>query len=45
MSKENILIEVKNLCKSFDLQAGFFSKKDKNVYAVNDLSFDIFRLH
>lgn len=43
MSKENILIEVKNLFKSFDLQAGFFSKKDKNVYAVNDLSFDIFR--
>lgn len=41
MDKEKILIEVKNLFKSFDLQAGFFAKKDKNVFAVNDLSFNI----
>ena len=35
------LIEIKNLCKSFDLQAGFFSKKYKNVFAVNNVSFNI----
>lgn len=35
------LIEIKNLCKSFDLQAGFFSKKDKNVFAVNNVTFNI----
>lgn len=35
------LLEVKNLCKSFDLEAGFFSKKNKKVYAVNNVSFSI----
>lgn len=39
-SKEK-LIEVKNLCKSFDLLSGAFAKKDKNVFAVNNLSLTI----
>lgn len=42
-NKNNVLIEVKNLYKSFDLQAGFFAKKDKNVFAVNNVSFSIDR--
>ncbi|MCQ2610450.1 MAG: ABC transporter ATP-binding protein [Treponema sp.] len=37
----NILISAKNLFKTFDLAAGFFAKKDKCVYAVNDVTFDI----
>ncbi|EID85226.1 oligopeptide/dipeptide ABC transporter, ATP-binding protein [Treponema sp. JC4] len=39
---ENI-IEVKNLYKQFNLEAGFFAKNKQNVYAVNDLSFDVER--
>ncbi len=39
---ENIL-EVKNLKKSFSLEAGFFAKNKKKVYAVNDVSFGIER--
>ena len=42
MANENI-IEVNNLSKTFNLEAGFFSKKKHNVYAVNDVSFSIKR--
>lgn len=42
MSKENI-IEVNNLSKTFNLEAGFFAKNKHNVYAVNDVSFSIKR--
>lgn len=42
MSKENI-IEVNNLSKTFNLEAGFFAKNKNNVYAVNDVSFAIRR--
>ncbi len=33
-----ILLETKNLRKTFSLNAGFFAKKDKNVYAVNNVN-------
>ncbi len=39
----DFVIEAKNLSKKFTLGAGFFAKKDKSVYAVNDLSFGIER--
>lgn len=42
MKNENI-IEVKNLSKTFNLEAGFFAKNKHNVYAVNDISFSIKR--
>ena len=42
MSNENI-IEVNNLSKTFNLEAGFFAKNKHNVYAVNDVSFAIRR--
>ncbi len=35
------IIEVKNLYKQFNLEAGFFAKNRQNVYAVNDVSFDV----
>ena len=35
------VISVQNLSKSFSLGAGFFSRTDKNVYAVNDVSFKL----
>lgn len=37
----NYIIEAKNLKKTFSLDAGFFAKEDKKVYAVNDVSFGI----
>ncbi|MBQ9494991.1 MAG: ABC transporter ATP-binding protein [Treponema sp.] len=37
------IIETKRLCKSFNLEAGFFARHDKTVYAVNDVSFAIER--
>ena len=40
MSNENI-ITVEHLSKHFNLEASFFSKNKKNVYAVNDVSFSI----
>ena len=40
MSNNNI-IEVKNLSKQFNLEAGFFAKNKNKVYAVNDVSFSI----
>lgn len=42
MANENI-IEVNNLSKTFNLEAGFFAKNKHNVYAVNDVSFSIKR--
>lgn len=35
------ILEVRNLYKQFNMEAGFFSKNRQNVYAVNDLSFSI----
>ena len=43
MSSSEKLIEVKDLCKSFDLFSGAFARKDKNVFAVNTVSFSINR--
>ena len=43
MSSSEKLIEVKDLCKSFDLFSGAFARKDKNVFAVNTFSFSINR--
>lgn len=40
---ENIILSVQNLYKSFSLEAGFFAKKNQNVYAVNNVSFDLAR--
>ncbi len=37
------IIEVKNLSKQFNLEAGFFAKNKNKVYAVNDVSFSIRR--
>jgi len=39
---ENI-IQVKNLSKQFNLEAGFFAKNKNKVFAVNDVSFEIKR--
>ncbi len=35
------IIEVKNLSKQFNLEAGFFAKNKNKVYAVNDVSFSL----
>lgn len=35
------ILEVRNLYKQFNMEAGFFSKNRQNVYAVNDLSFTL----
>lgn len=40
---ENIILSARNLFKSFSLEAGFFAKKNQNIYAVNDVSFDLKR--
>ncbi|MBR6914636.1 MAG: ABC transporter ATP-binding protein [Treponema sp.] len=37
------ILEARNLKKTFSLDAGFFAKNDKRVYAVNDVSFGIER--
>lgn len=39
----DLILRAENLFKSFDLEAGFFAKKDQLVYAVNDVSFDLRR--
>ena len=36
MNQDNIL-QIENLYKDFSLEAGFFSKKQKTVYAVNEV--------
>lgn len=41
--KEDNILEVKNLTKRFSLDSGFFARKDRFVYAVNDVSFCIER--
>ena len=38
-----LILRAENLFKSFNLEAGFFAKKDQLVYAVNDISFDLRR--
>lgn len=35
------MIEIKNLKKCFNLEAGFFAKEGQYVYAVNDISFSL----
>ena len=40
-TNDNNIIEVKNLSKQFNLEAGFFAKNKNKVYAVNDVSFSI----
>ena len=40
MEQESI-IQVKSLYKEFNLEAGFFERNKKTVYAVNDVSFTI----
>lgn len=40
---ENTILSAQNLYKTFSLEAGFFAKKNQNVYAVNDVSFDLSR--
>lgn len=39
MSKN--ILSVSHLSKTFSMEAGFFSRNKKTVYAVNDVSFDI----
>jgi oligopeptide/dipeptide ABC transporter ATP-binding protein len=37
------ILEARNLKKTFSLDAGFFARNDRKVYAVNDVSFGIER--
>ncbi len=39
--EENKILLVQNLSKTFSLEAGFFAKNKKTVYAVNDVSFAV----
>lgn len=39
----NKIIQAESLSKQFALDAGFFAKQNKHVYAVNDVSFEITR--
>lgn len=39
----DIIIQAQNLTKKFPLDSGFFSRQDRFVYAVNDVSFEIER--
>lgn len=41
MDRDEVLLEVKNLSKQFNVEAGFFSRNKKVVYAVNDVSFNV----
>lgn len=41
--KAEPILKVQNLTKQFNLEAGFFSKNKKTVYAVNDVSFELER--
>ena len=38
---KEIALKVSGLTKQFSLEAGFFAKNKKTVYAVNDVSFEI----
>lgn len=42
MEKDTIL-KIENLYKDFNLEAGFFAKKEKTIYAVNNLSLSLKR--
>ena len=37
------ILKVEGLSKDFSLEAGFFQKNKKTVYAVNDVSFSLER--
>lgn len=39
----NRILEIKNLFMDFNLNAGFFARNEKRVYAVNDISFSLER--
>ena len=39
----DFILEARNLKKTFSLDAGFFARNDRKVYAVNDVSFGIER--
>lgn len=41
--KKDLIIQIKNLTKKFSLESGFFARKDKFVYALNNVSFEIER--
>ena len=43
MNTELPLLDVRNLSKRFNADAGFFAREGKFVYAVNDVSFSIAR--
>ena len=35
------ILKAENISKTFAMEAGFFSKNKKNVYALNDVSFSL----
>lgn len=41
MEQAKTILKVQNLTKQFNLEAGFFAKNKKTVYAVNDVSFEL----
>ena len=41
--EKDIILKIENLYKDFNLEAGFFSKKEKTIYAVNNLSLSLKR--
>lgn len=41
MQNDSSVLKVSHLSKHFNLEAGFFAKNRKTVYAVNDVTFDI----
>ena len=43
MSRKDVLLEVKNLKKHFELSKDFFGNNRKKVHAVDDISFHIFK--
>lgn len=43
MDTSEAVIRVENLTKQFNLEAGFFARNRKTVYAVNDVSFNVLR--
>jgi oligopeptide/dipeptide ABC transporter ATP-binding protein len=45
MNNESLdyIVKVQNLTKRFSLESGFFARKDRFVYALNDVSFNIER--
>ena len=41
MQNDSSVLKVSHLSKHFNLEAGFFAKNRKTVYAVNDVTFEI----